>query len=413
MAGTLTAVPVAVTEGAKALYDVTEDEINALRQFVPEWSKNSTLVPIRDDDGNLRYIDFSHSNAYDLIARPFNTLFNNIMEGKQDGDTLLKGFLNGVSEAGGEVMNPFISESIWTEAATDIIVRGGRTKDGKVLYTDQTPSSEKAKILFLHLGETLTPSYKQFQRVGQAALDIPTKRGEQLEINYELAGFMGLRPIKVDPLDSIGFKISEYQNGIRNARTEFTGGYFGLLSGGKVTPNEIIKKYVASNVARFNVQKEMFKNINAAEILGVQGDSLLREFRDRQLSPATFSNLKNGRFEPYFPSIDIQNKFKENADKIGQSNPFIDAVSILREIQKEMQQTPLNDSLRINIENYLFEEEPLIQTSPLPIQPMPNVSLLTPPPQQVAGLQNGLTPTENALLSPSEKQMRLKQRGYA
>jgi hypothetical protein len=52
MAGTLTAVPVAVTEGAKALYDVTEDEINALRQFVPEWSKNSTLVPIRDDDGN-------------------------------------------------------------------------------------------------------------------------------------------------------------------------------------------------------------------------------------------------------------------------------------------------------------------------------------------------------------------------
>jgi hypothetical protein len=413
MAGTLTAVPFIVTEGAKALYDVTEDEINALRQFVPEWSKNSTLVPLRDDDGNLRYIDFSHSNAYDLIARPFNTLFNNIMEGEQDGDTLLKGFLNGVYEAGGEVMNPFISESIWTQAAADITVRGGRTKDGKVLYTDQTPASEKAKILFLHLGEALAPSYKQFQRVGQAAFDIPTKRGEQLEINYELAGFMGLRPIKVDPLDTMSFKISEYQNGIRNARTEFTGGYFGLLSGGKVTPNEIIKKYVASNVARFNVQKEMFKNINAAEILGVQGDSLLREFRDRQLSPATFSNLKNGRFEPYFPSIDIQNKFKENADKIGQSNPFIDAVSILREIQKEMQQTPLNDSLRINIENYLFEEEPLIQTSPLPIQPMPNVSLLTPPPQQVAGLQNGLTPTENALLSPSEKQMRLKQRGYA
>ena len=413
MATTLTAVPVAVTEGAKALYDVTEDEINALRQFVPEWSKNSTLVPIRDDDGNLRYIDFSHSNAYDLIARPFNTLFNNIMEGKQDGDTLLKSFLSGVSEAGGEVMNPFISESIWTEAATDIIVRGGRTKDGKVLYTDQTPSSEKAKILFLHLGEALAPSYKQFQRVGQAAFDIPTKRGEQLEIDYELAGFMGLRPIKVDPLGTMSFKISEYQNGIRNARTEFTGGYFGLLRGGKVTPNEIIKKYVASNVARFNVQKEMFKNINAAEILGVQGDELLREFRERQLSPATFSNLKNGRFEPYFPSIDIQNKFKENADKIGQSNPFIDAVSVLREIQKEMQQTPLSDSLGINIENYLFEEEPLIQTSPLPIQPMPNVSLLTPPPQQVAGLQNGLTPVESALLSPEEQRMRLRQRGLA
>jgi len=413
MATTLTAVPVAVTEGAKALYDVTEDEINALRQFVPQWSKNSTLVPLRDDDGNLRYIDFSKSNAYDVIARPFNTLFNNIMEGKQDGDTLLKSFFNGVTEAGGEIMNPFISESIWTEAATDIIVRGGRTKDGKVLYTDQTPTSEKTKILFLHLGEALVPSYQPFLRTGQAAFDIPTKRGEQLEIGYELAGFMGLRPIKVDPLDTMGFKIAEYQEGIRNARVEFTGGYFGLLSGGKVTPNEIIKKYVASNAARFNVQKEMFKNINAAEILGAEGDALLREFRDRQLSSATFSNLKNGRFEPYFPSIDIQNKFKENADKIGQPNPFPDVAPILRQIQGKMKQITLNDSLEINIEDYLFEEEPLIQTSPLPIQPMPNVSILTPPIQQVAGIKNGLTPVESALLSPEEQRMRLKERGLA
>jgi hypothetical protein len=44
---------------------------------------------------------------------------------------------------------------------------------------------------------------------------------------------------------------------------------------------------------------------------------------------------------------------------------------------------------------------------------MPNASILTPPPQQVAGLQNGLTPTENALLSPEEQRMRLRQRGLA
>ena len=49
MATTLTVVPTATVEGAKMLYDVTEDEIAALRQFVPEWSKNSTLVPVRDD----------------------------------------------------------------------------------------------------------------------------------------------------------------------------------------------------------------------------------------------------------------------------------------------------------------------------------------------------------------------------
>jgi hypothetical protein len=45
--------------------------------------------------------------------------------------------------------------------------------------------------------------------------------------------------------------------------------------------------------------------------------------------------------------------------------------------------------------------------------PMPNASILTPPVQQFAGLQNGLTPTENALLSPEEQRIRLRQRGLA
>lgn len=39
MATTLTVVPAAAVEGAKWIYDVSEDEIQALRQFVPDWSK--------------------------------------------------------------------------------------------------------------------------------------------------------------------------------------------------------------------------------------------------------------------------------------------------------------------------------------------------------------------------------------
>jgi hypothetical protein len=39
MATTLTVFPTAAVEGAKALYNVSEEEIQAMRQFVPEWSK--------------------------------------------------------------------------------------------------------------------------------------------------------------------------------------------------------------------------------------------------------------------------------------------------------------------------------------------------------------------------------------
>jgi hypothetical protein len=391
MATVLVVVPETVVEGTKFLYDVSEDEIQALRQFVPEWSKNSTLVPIRGDDGELRYIDFSHSNAYDVIARPYRTLVNNIIAGEQDDRTLLAGFVNGVNQAGAEIMNPFISESIWTEAVTDIVVRGGRTQEGRQLYTDQTPAGDKAAIKFLHLGIALAPSYRQFQRLGQAAFGVPTKRGDELNIGPELAGFMGFRPIKVDPLQSMGFKIAEYQQGIRNARREFTGGYFGLLRGGRIKPNDVIERYFASNKARFEVQKEMFKNISAAGILGVDTANLRKEFRDRQISTKTFNDLGNAKFEPYFPSEDIRKRFAEIANNLGEPNIYLEVAPTLRAMRSLFRQLPLDGNFDVEIDDFLFEP---LDTTFLPETGQPIIAN-----QTTEAKINELTRTENALLS--------------
>jgi hypothetical protein len=396
MATTLVVVPQTVVEGAKYLYDVTEDEIQALRQFVPDWSKNSTLVPIRGEDGELRYIDFSHSNAYDVIARPYRTLVNNIIAGEQDDRTLLAGFVNGVNQAGAEIMNPFISESIWTEAVTDIVVRGGRTSEGRQLYTDQTPAGDKAAIKFLHLGIALAPSYRQFQRLGQAAFGVPTKRGDELNIGPELAGFMGFRPIKVDPLQSMGFKIAEYQQGIRNARREFTGGYFGLLRGGRIKPNDVIERYFASNRARFEVQKEMFKNISAAGILGVDTARLRKEFSDRQISGKTFNDLSTAKFEPYFPSEDIRARFAEIANNLGEPNAYLEVAPTLRAMRSLFRELPLDGSFDVDIDDFLFE---MPSTPLLPQSGQPIVTSQT----QQRDPNTNLTRTEQALLSPEEQ----------
>jgi len=418
MTTTLTTVPIALTEGMKALYDVTEDEMQALRQFVPEWSKNSTLLPMRDDDGTLRYIDFSHSNVYDTVARPFRTLLNNVLLGQESDDILLRGFRNGIVEATGEIMNPFISESIWTEAMTDIIVRNGRTNEGRLLYTDETPFGDKLAIQFLHLGEALAPSYKQYQRIGQAAFGVPTKRGDELEIGPELGGLIGFRSIKVDPLDAMGFKIAEYQTGIRNARREFTGGYFGLLRGGPVKANDIIERFYISNQARFNVQKEMFRNLNGAETLGVSTNELRKTFKERQLSDDAFRKLRNGQFEPYFPSEDIEKRFSEIARDLGDLDVFKEIKPVLRDMTRDLKQLNLGETFDLDLTDYL-EEGPSIAESlglgNIGQPPMPNQQVLTSQIQAPGGnlTAQGLTPTENALLSEEEKQIRLRSRGLA
>jgi len=464
MATTLTVVPTAVVEGAKALYDVSEDEINAMRRFVPEWSKNSTLVPIRDDEtGELKYMDFSHTNAYDIIARPFRTMFNNVNAGTENGDTLLKSFITGLDDASAELMSPFIAESIWTQAMGDIIMRGGRTKDGRLLYTDQTSAGDKARIRIAHAWKAIQPGgIAQYKRLGQSLFELPTKRGKFLEgktlgMNDEVLGLMGLRPISIDPMDAMGFKISNFQSGIRNARREFTGGFFGLLRGGSIDPNDIITRYIASNKARFATQKEMYKDLEAAGILGTSRLNLLKAFRERQMSPTTFNNLMKGKFMPYFPSKDIIGRFREIAQNIGEPNAFLqarselknleqdyknnfnlaegfatggavdgiksddaitEALPVLKAIDNDLNTLSLDDEWDIDVKDYIVEEQAEIVTPPLPqavTSAQPNPQTITQG-QAMQGaqanlLQSGLTPTEEAYLSNEEKIMRRKQRG--
>ena len=126
---------------------------------------------------------------------------------------LLAAFVSGVNESGAEIMNPFISESIWTEAVTDLTVRGGVTADGRRLYTDQTSAGDKAAIRFLHLGNALAPSYKQFVRIAQDTTGTTKKNGQELDDGRARAGYIVQRPIRGRDARSMGLKMTVEKRG--------------------------------------------------------------------------------------------------------------------------------------------------------------------------------------------------------
>jgi hypothetical protein len=97
-------------------------------------------------------------------------------------------------------------------------------------------------IQFNHLAQAMMPfSYPTLTRIYQAAADKPSKRGEFFELPDELWGFAGYRAVKLDPVRSMGFKLAEYQKGIRESRRLFTGGDEGLLKGGPKTPQQVVR----------------------------------------------------------------------------------------------------------------------------------------------------------------------------
>jgi hypothetical protein len=411
--------PYAFQKGFQSLYDITNEELDAMKRYLPEWSKNSTILPIRDEETNqLKYVDFSHGNAYDTAIRPITTLLNNVQEGITDEKVLMNGVLKGMYQAAGELASPFISEAIYTQALVDLTLRGGRTREGQQIWTETQLETEPGQVIansIKHLAEAMMPfSYPTLTRIYQAALDKPSKRGEFFELPDELAGFVGFRAVKLDPIKSMGFKLADYQRGIREARRLFTGGDEGLLKGGPKTPKQVLDRFIAANKAKFLVQQNLRKDLKAAQILGTNRRKLETEFEERQLGEA-YTDLNRGLFEPYEPSENIENEFKQISDRLGQPNPYRIIYPAIRSFLNRAKGLRLDynfeDYMRLeDFEGYLPPEEPVSQ-APLPEQPMPNPAIIGQSQFQQPGTSQGLTPTELALLSPEEQQMRLRQRG--
>jgi hypothetical protein len=266
-----------MSEYFKAQNNVTDDEITALRRFVPEWSKNSTLLPTgRDEKGYLKYIDFSYSNAYDTLTRPFNSVLTAISQADGTNESLKQALGKGITESVVDLMEPFASESIFTEALIDSTFRRGIGRGGKRVWSEEDDSFIKIGKGIAHVAESFTPgSLSQLKRLGQSSVGKSDKYGKTFELEDELPGLFGFRSIQSDPEKGLDFMITRFSSSLKKDENLFTSP---LLKGGRVTSEEILNGYKYSESRRFQTMKEMYKNIEAARKLGVD-DSITRKDR--------------------------------------------------------------------------------------------------------------------------------------
>ena len=352
---TTAAVPAGVTAGAQMVYDVTKDEMDALRRYVADWSKNSTLIPIRDKEtGDLKYIDFSHANAYDTLVRPFQAVLTNVAAGNQDQDGMMDDFMLGVMEAVKETASPFVDEAIFTEAAFDIIARRGRTREGVQVWNPEDTDGDKVQKMIKHLIKAAAPfSIPQFKRMGLAINEDFDKYGQSYELGNELAGFVGMRVVDVNPARGLDFKIASYQRGVRNSRSLFTRET--RLGAGPVTPKEVTDAYINSNRALFEVRRNMMRDYDAGQILGLTEDQILNA--SRRLSKRDFRTIREGIFRPLPLSDEVIRAFEENSMKMGIENPLNVARPVIDTIRDMLSLAPLSLEMFPSLYNPFDEEE--------------------------------------------------------
>jgi len=428
------AVPYGATKTAQYLYDVSEDELAAIRRFVAPWSKNSTIIPIKTEDGSYKYTDFSHANAYDTIIRPWQSAINEVADGRLNNETIMTNFITGAMKGMGDIASPFISESIWTEALADVMVRAGQTREGFEIYDwENDTKGDVAEKIFIHLLKSQMPgSIKQLGRIDYAITGFDTplqtgdlggrfkwgkigkydENGQSYEIMDEGLGIVGLRAVKLNVPRALKYKQAAYAAGSRASKRKF------IKQAGKsgpIDPNDLVSAYWDANRALFNVQKTMRNDLAAANTLNTPKNEIFESVK--RINRKELGYMLSDNFNPYKPSrgmiatmainarkLDLENPFKKAAPaiydllkeffklKLGPGSKFPDFVNPLRPVGGNEQSsiTP-----NIPIETSEVSKE-VIQTSSLP----GNINENT-----------GLTRVEEALLSPSEKAIRLRQRG--
>ena len=318
-----------VQKGAQYMTGVDEEMMDAFQNsFAPPYQKNSTLVPVSapDENGNFKYYNFSYSNPYDSLVAPVNAILSTYTEGKlkKDNvssivmDSLFGGAIDPNKRKGAitEFLTPFISESIGTERAFDVTVRGGKTSEGKQIYFPQDDPSVIIANSLKHVFGGLTPgAVTSATRIWDGATGRFTDYGTQRDGLDEIVALMsGVRVEDAKPLSSMPFILTSFNSDKKNMRSKFARKAYSA----RTSAEEKLGAYVQYTLENFDSQNKLYLTLKNAETLGVSKTKLRRILEER-LTQTESKLLLKGIFKP--PSYS-ENAFKSIEKRLKKEDPF-------------------------------------------------------------------------------------------
>jgi hypothetical protein len=187
-------------------------------------------------------------------------------------------------------------------------------------------------------------SLDQLKRLDQSieSVDVITKGkfdkyGQEFEFGDEFGGLFGFRAVNVNPDRAMNFKVANFQRGVRDSRSLFTRV---ALRGGPIEPREVVDAYINANRALFDVKKNLKGDMDAARLLNISEEGFNNAL-DR-ISRREINSIDNDIFRPYELSREVKNAIRDNAERIGVSNPLDVANDVINELESSMREVNLN-----------------------------------------------------------------------
>ena len=395
--GTVGASGYGVQSLAMLLTGVSKEALQAVSRILPEWNKNSTLIPTAvDKNGNItEVIDYDYSNPYAYFNKPFRAVLNAYNRGELEGISASKTALNATTEVLSEMFyKPYLQPSIATQLLFDL--RRGETETGAKIYKEIDDLGTKSSKMALHVINEMLPAFVERDlgtftttaekggnigfvqgRITRSILsemgftdEIDPKSQEARNVQEEIVSqFTGLRSIKINPERVVKYKSYKYLDRSRNAKNIF-GSAVGVVR--KMPPADIINSYLDANEELYQEQRDMFRFIEDMRLLGMKDREIRKALKKNRIS--NIPELMRGRFVPHTIS---KKKIKE-ANQIIREHGGSFPLRQLRAVERKLKRRSLVGELKLRY-------KPEREVSETPTSPISTVGISLPPNQTTVG----------------------------
>ena len=442
-----------------AVTGISQDMVNAYRRSVgPTYQRNGDLIAVggitEPGTGNFKIVDNSYYNPYSVNRRGVTALLNAFAEGKltkENAETIIMNAffgnpLTGTPGSLQEWFGSYFEESLAPERLLDIFVRGGETRTGRKIFYPNDNTMEKIDKSLLHIFGAMEPGgLTTGKRVYRGVTQEFTKYGSQINLPNELIKITtGISIQETRPLDSLPFMINSFNKDQKNLDQKYRGEMLAANTNARQKvesfKNYVLDQYRAQNIFKMN-KDDLLK-------MKVFPDYIEEKLQDRYNENDVFRIMNNQFKSPNTPSEDAIKGYTKNvldkmpiSERVREEIKLEAALDTMKQIKDEINDSDLGGDvskledrinriikmnepfLREGYQTPSFRREEMVPTdnkqssipnlgpgivdSP-PVNPQV-VSVVNP----LAGLiqGTGLTATENALLSPAEQAIRLRQRG--
>jgi hypothetical protein len=473
-AGTLYGIEEGLRAFTGALTNIDEDWMKKYqRWFSPYYDKTSTLFPVTKIDPDTKKfwtLNWTREQPYEGVQDAFAVMFQELFNPVKDDETMAKRFFNAFfhnfeeDKPGGIYLlfEPFFTPALLLEKIQDIapsawtggLGNNGVTKDGKIIYDIRNDSwGEILAKMFGHIVADVNPAtVKNAKEVIMAAEGDFTKSGVELNtVNQITKMMLGLGLEEQNPLKNATYTIGGFTGRLKKNNDDFTRDI-------RIVPNLINNPLLLFDEFE-NLQANRYRELNRVydfvmflkNDLKMTDQEIYMQFKDRGgFGKRTIAMILNGKFDPTnIPPMDYTSLLPKLLERINKTDKYknnpLKLIDIydpkkLNEIKKKWYGIPLGLNDAELEEYFLTGEDPRLKektieplSMKLPV-PMPEkttqdtklISSANNMPIETANVSQevvqtaalpsninqdtGLTTTEEALLSNTEKALRRKQR---